>query len=83
MALYFGNKNVWAILNKVDSEEMDLIMQNSLKKRGVNYLGSVDYDKVIQKAGLEGTVIPQCKAEKQIAQILKKLEKSLEVKNGI
>ena len=81
MSLLMGNKNVWAILNKVDSKETDAIMQNSLKKRGVNYLGRIGYDKEIHKAGLEGKMIAQCRAEKQIAKVIKKLENILEKKN--
>src|SRR3972149_1132004 len=50
MSSFIGNKNVWAILNKVDSMETDAIMQNALKKRGVSYLGSVSYDEEIHKA---------------------------------
>jgi CO dehydrogenase maturation factor len=75
MSTYLGNKLVWAILNKVDSKEIKLIMQNSLKKREVKYLGSIDYDKEIQKAGLEGRMINQCKAEKKLEKIVKRLEK--------
>jgi CO dehydrogenase maturation factor len=77
MSLAMGNKNVWAILNKVDSKEMDAIMQNALKKRGVDYLGSISFDKKIHKAGLEGKKITQCKAEKPAAKIIKKLENIL------
>jgi CO dehydrogenase maturation factor len=77
MASYMGNKNVWAILNKVDSKETDLIMRNSLKKREVDFLDSIRYDKEINKAGLEGNRISKCKAEKRIAIIIKKLENIL------
>ena len=81
MASYIGNKNVFAILNKVDSKEIDLIMQNSLRKRGVDYLGSISFDKEIHKAGLEGRKILKCKAEKQITGVIKKLESILKSKN--
>jgi CO dehydrogenase maturation factor len=80
MSTYLGSKNVWAILNKVDSKETELIMQNSLKKREVNYLGSINFDKEIHKAGLDGKMIAQCKAEKEVDGIIKKLEKLLETK---
>ncbi|MCG6914057.1 DUF87 domain-containing protein [bacterium BMS3Abin03] len=79
MTSYLGSNNVWAILNKVDSKEIELIMQNSLKKREVNYLGSINFDKEIHKAGLEGKMIAQCKAEKKIEGIIKKLENLLEI----
>jgi CO dehydrogenase maturation factor len=83
MSLYLGNKNVFAIINKVDSKETGLIMQNSLRKRGVNYLGSISYDKKIYKAGLEGKRITQCKSQKQIADIVKKLENIMTIKKEI
>lgn len=81
MAGLMGNKNVFAILNKVDSKETDLMMQNSLKKKRVSYIGSINFDKDIQKAGLEGKMISKCKAEKQIARIIKRLENIFEIKN--
>lgn len=83
MSSYMGKKNVWAILNKVDSKEMDAIMRNALMKRKINYLGSIGYDKELYIAGFEGKMIRQCKAEKQIEKIIKKLEKFLSKKNGI
>jgi len=83
MSSYMENKNVWAILNKVDSKKTNSIMKNALRKRKVNYLGSIDYDNEIQRTGLEGKMIVKCKAEKQIARIIKKLENILETKNGI
>jgi CO dehydrogenase nickel-insertion accessory protein CooC1 len=83
MAALMGNKNVFAILNKVDSKETDLMMQNSLKKRRVDYLGSINFDKDVHRAGLEGKKISKCKAEKQISQIIKKLENILETNNGL
>ncbi len=83
MSSLMGNKNVWAILNKVDSKKTDAIMQNALKKRGVNYLGSIGYDKEIHKAGFEGKIISHCKSDKQVVEVIKKLEKILEKKNEI
>lgn len=77
MSFLMGNKNVWGILNKVDSNETDAIMQNALNKREVDYLGSISYDKEIHRAGLEGKMINQCKVEKQIAIIINKLENVL------
>ena len=80
MASYMRNKNVWAILNKVDSKDTDLIMQNSLRKREVDYLGSIGFDKEIYKAGLEGKKILKCKAEEEITKIVKNLESVLKSK---
>jgi CO dehydrogenase maturation factor len=81
MSFLMGNKNVWGILNKVDSNETDAIMQNALNKREVNYLGSISYDKEIHRAGLEGKKISKCKAEKEITGIVKELESVLKSKN--
>jgi CO dehydrogenase maturation factor len=81
MSALMGNKNVYAILNKVNSKETDLTMQNSLKKRRVDYLGSINFDKDVHRAGLEGKKISKCKAEKQIAQTVKRLENILGLKN--
>lgn len=83
MSLYLGKKNVFAILNKIDTKETDMIIRSSLKKRGVEYLGSISLDKEIQNAELMGKSIPQCKAENQISEIVKKLEKSIKAENGI
>ena len=80
MSLYFGNKNVWSILNKADSKEMDVIMKNQLKKRKLNYLGSITFNKEIYKAGFEGKKISRCNSEKQISDIIIKLEKLFEIK---
>ena len=80
MTLYSSNKNVWAILNKVDSKGTEVIMQNSLRKRGINFLGSIGFDKEIYKSGFEGKIIKECKAEKKVDGIIKKLERASEGK---
>jgi CO dehydrogenase maturation factor len=79
MSSYLGNKDVWAILNKVDSKEIELIMKDSLKQRYVNYLGSINFDKEIYKAGLEGRMIAQCKADKESDKIVQMLEKLVKI----
>ncbi len=81
MSSHLGNKNVFAILNKVDSKETDLIMQKSLKKKSIYYLGSVSFDKEIYRAGFEGKRIANCKAEKEITRIVKELESIFEPGN--
>ncbi|RPI73423.1 MAG: hypothetical protein EHM47_06110 [Ignavibacteriales bacterium] len=81
MSALMGNKNVWAILNKIDSKKTHAIMKSALRKRKVSYLGSIEYDNEIQRSGITGKMIGKCEAEKQIAGILKKLENILETKN--
>jgi CO dehydrogenase maturation factor len=70
-----GNKNVLAILNKIQSKNIESLMKKDLKKRSVACIGSISYDDEIQKAGLEGRMINNCNAENQMSQIIKRLEK--------
>jgi len=80
MSLYMGNKNVWAILNKINSKETEFIVKKELNNRRVNVLGAVNHDMVIYQAGLEGTTIGECKAAEQIENIVNKLEVSFTLK---
>jgi CO dehydrogenase maturation factor len=76
-----GNKKVFAILNKIQSEHIEELMKNDLKKRNVEYIGTINHDAEIQSAGFEGTMINKSKAEKQATSIIKKLELSLKTNN--
>ncbi len=69
-----GNKNVFALLNKIQSKRVESLMKKDLKERNVEYLGTINYDDEIQKAGFEGKMITKSNAEKQILSIIKKLE---------
>jgi CO dehydrogenase maturation factor len=75
-----GIEHVWAVLNKIDSEETESIMRNELDKRTVNILGKINLDRAIYKAGLEGTRIGKCAAAEQILDLAQNLE-SLAVLN--
>jgi CO dehydrogenase maturation factor len=69
-----GKKKVIALLNKVGSKNIESLMKKDLKERNVDYLGTINYDDEIQKAGFEGKMINKSKAEKQAVTIINKLE---------
>lgn len=47
-------KNIWAVLNKVNSEIMASRLNEELQKRKVTVIGSIPYDEAVFKACLEG-----------------------------
>ncbi len=49
-----GIKQVWAVLNKVRSEELDMKLSADLAKRNVRVIGSIPYDEEVFTACLEG-----------------------------
>ncbi len=67
-------KFVYAILNKVRSEEIESIMTKELKKRGMEPIGSVRDDPEIFKSCLEGTPLKESGAKKDIEEIVNHLE---------
>jgi CO dehydrogenase maturation factor len=54
MASGIGIEQTWAVLNKVNSEELKLKLSDELAKRGVKVIGAIPYDESIFSAGLEG-----------------------------
>lgn len=72
-----GNKKVVALLNKVGSKNVEALMKKDLKERNVEYLGTINYDDEIQKAGFEGKMITHSKASIQANKVIKKLENML------
>ncbi|HEX74039.1 MAG TPA: P-loop NTPase [Dehalococcoidia bacterium] len=67
----------WAILNKVNSEEVKSVMMRELGKRGIEPIGSVRNDPEIFKSCLEDTSIRESGAKKDIEEIVKRLEDSV------
>lgn len=72
-----GIEKVWALLNKVQSKEMESIMIKELKKRNVKTIGLVHHDPKIVKAGLEGAALDKCEALEEVKQIVERLEKAV------
>jgi CO dehydrogenase maturation factor len=69
-------KNVWAVLNKVQSKEMELLMMEELRTRKANILGIVHYDSQVGQAGLVGRELcSMCKASEDAKRIVDRLEK--------
>ncbi len=73
-----GHKQVWAILNKVQSKEMQSMMLKELKNKKVNSLGTVFYDSEIINAGLMGIPFAQYKALGDARKIVERLEKTIQ-----
>jgi CO dehydrogenase maturation factor len=73
-----GVGNVWALLNSVQSRTSEIETRIELKKRGVNVIGSLDYDPDVKRAGFEGTAIELCAAQEQMYHLVDDLEKAIE-----
>jgi CO dehydrogenase maturation factor len=69
--------NVWAILNKVESDAMELQMRNALKEQGVHILGLVHQDPGVMRAGLTGAAIGACAAGDEVRRIARDLESAM------
>jgi CO dehydrogenase maturation factor len=69
-----GIGKVWAILNKVQSEEMRSVMMEELRKVDVKTIGSVHLDHAIVRAGLAGTSLGKCEASGEVRRIVETLE---------
>jgi len=67
-------ENVWAILNKVQSEGMKAVMMEELKKRKVKSIGSIYQDNEVVKSGLKGTSLGESRALQDVKRIIDKLE---------
>jgi CO dehydrogenase maturation factor len=68
-----GIERVWAILNKVPSEEMALRLRKQLEGRGVPVIGSIGYDAEVLRSGLEGRPIHSSNAETEIERVVDQL----------
>jgi len=54
LATGIGIRNIWAILNKVNSESIKVKLSDELSKRDVKLIGAIPYDEEVFSAGLEG-----------------------------
>ena len=70
-------KNVWTILNKAQSKEIESFMVGELKKKNVQILGVVHYDPEIVKAGLIGNPLVRCNAQRDVKTIIERLEETM------
>jgi CO dehydrogenase maturation factor len=75
-----GKRMVWAILNKVQSEEMHAVMQEELNKKGVNIIGTLHFDHELIDAGLMGRPLVQHVVSEDVRLIVEGLEKAVATK---
>jgi len=64
---------VWAVLNKVTSEEMEVKLREELDKRDIAVIGSVHYDPEIFEADLEGRPVRGSNTSADVEEILDSL----------
>jgi CO dehydrogenase maturation factor len=69
--------NVWAILNKVESDAMGTRMIKALDDGKVSVLGLVHHDIGVVEAGLAGTVLGLGRAMKEVKEITQQLESTV------
>jgi CO dehydrogenase maturation factor len=70
-----GIERVCAVLNRVQSKEIESLMMNGLTDNEVGILGTIHYDTGLMKAGLTGASIRDCDAAAEVRTIVDKLEK--------
>jgi len=66
-------ENVWTILNKVTSQDLERRLREELEEVGLSVVGSLGYDAEIQRSGLEGRPIESAEARRVVAQALDRL----------
>ena len=70
LAAGIGIKNVWAVLNKVPSEEIARKLEGELKKRGIDVIGCIHLDPEVFKSSIEGGVLSTGRAAEEIGDVL-------------
>jgi len=64
------NKNVWAVLNKIDSEKVASRLKGELNKRGIEVIGVIPNDPAVFEACLEGHAMGEGEAAREAGKIL-------------
>ena len=67
-------ENVWMILNKVESEELESIMMEKLKEKKAKIIGVIPHDSGIARSCLEGIPIGEPRVLEDVEKIVNKLE---------
>jgi len=70
LAARIGIENVWAVLNKVPSEEIATKLEDELKKRGIDAIGCIHLDHEVFKSSVEGSVLSKGRAAEEIRDVL-------------
>ena len=64
------DKQVWAVLNKIDSENIALKLTDELKTRGLEVVGAIPHDPLVFEACLEGRALAEGKAFRAAGKVL-------------
>jgi CO dehydrogenase maturation factor len=70
LAAEVGVERVWAILNKIRSEEIASRLREELEGKNINVIGSIGYEPEIFEAGLEGRPVRRDKLETDVDSML-------------
>jgi CO dehydrogenase maturation factor len=67
------NKKLWAVLNKISSDNLIAEIKAKLKRREMETIGVISYDASVFFAGLKGDALSRGRATRQAAEILDSL----------
>ena len=70
LAAGIGIKNIWAILNKVPSEEIASRFKKEMNTRNIEFIGCIHLDPEVFKSGVEGGVISSGGAAEEMRAVL-------------
>jgi CO dehydrogenase maturation factor len=70
LAAGIGIKNIWAVLNKVPSEEIAGILERELYETDIDVIGCIHIDTEVFKSSVEGGVVSRGKASEEIRDVL-------------
>jgi CO dehydrogenase maturation factor len=70
LAAGIGIKNVWAIMNKVPSEEISIRLKAELEKRHIEVVGCIYYDADIFSSSLDGRIPVKGVAVREIKKVM-------------
>jgi CO dehydrogenase maturation factor len=73
LAIGAGVDAVWTVLNKTTSDEMTSKLEEELRKRGLDLIGSIHYDPRIFEACMVGNALGEGKAAEEVGRILDSL----------
>ena len=64
------NKKLWAVLNKISSQNLIDEIEAKIKSNGMETIGVISYDGSIFLSGLNGTTLNPGKSSRQAAEII-------------
>jgi len=77
-----GIKNLWFILNKIGSEEVESMLMDKLVALHDKVIGSISYDQELIMVGLSGNTLGECKALEEVERIVERLEQVVSFEEG-